>query len=351
MTLRHAFLPGRGRWLAVFLGLGILIQWSATRAGAVDDDDVPLPAAFDKALPENIKDLQAIQQHVKSLLKKTMAATVGVQVGGAQGSGVIITKDGIILTAGHVSAKPNQEVKIVMPDGRTLKGKTLGANHIIDSGMIKITQKGEYPFCEMAVSADLKVGQWCMAIGHPGGVKEGRNPVVRLGRIQKVSKDGITTDCTLVGGDSGGPLFDMHGKVIGIHSRIADAITTNIHVPVDTYRDTWDRLAKGEEWGKQGGKGAGKGGKNADPAYMGLSWDAESTDCRVLAVNTGSPAAKAGLLPNDIIQKFDGEPVDTGYDLERFMRSKRPGNEIALVVKRGNSTVELHVTLGKRPPE
>jgi serine protease Do len=355
MTLRHALVPGRGRWLAVFLGLGILIQWSAIQAGAIDDGDAPLPAAFDKALPENIKDLQAIQQHVKSLLKKTMAATVGVQVGGAQGSGVIITKEGIILTAGHVSAVPDRDVKIVMSDGRTLKGKTLGANHIIDSGMIKITQKGEYPFCEMAVSADLKVGQWCMAIGHPGGVKEGRNPVVRLGRIQKVSDSAIQTDCTLVGGDSGGPLFDMHGKVIGIHSRIADAITTNIHVPVDTYRDTWDRLAKGEEWGKpggKGGKGGGKGGgKNADPAYMGLYWDRESKDCRVLAVNTGSPAAKAGLLANDIIQKFDGKSVKTGDDLEFFMSSQRPGNEIALVVKRGNSTVELRVMLGKKPPE
>jgi serine protease Do len=218
--------------------------------------------------------------------------------------------------------------------------------------MIKITEKGEYPFCEMAVSADLKVGQWCLAIGHPGGYREGRDPVIRLGRIQKVSKTAIQTDCVLVGGDSGGPLFDMHGKVIGIHSRIAEAVTTNIHVPVDTYRDTWDRLAKGDEWGKQGGgKGAGKGPKNANPAYMGVYPDPESKDCRILTVNTGSPAAKAGLLANDIIQKFDGEYVENGDDLEKIMRTKQAGNEVAVLVKRGDTTIELRVTLGKRPAE
>src|SRR5437588_8243199 len=256
MTLWHVSSPGWGRWFGLLVGLTLLTGGGAARADSTDNE---LPAVFDKAVPENKSDLRTIQQHVKSLLKKTMPSTVGLLVGAAQGSGVIVSKDGIVLTAGHVSGVVDRKCKIVMPDGRILNGKTLGANYGIDSGMIQITDKGDYPFSEMANSAEIKAGQWCMAIGHPGGWQKGRDPVVRLGRVQEASKTFIQTDCALVGGDSGGPLFDMYGKVIGIHSRIGKLITANLHVPIDTYRDTWDRLATGEEWGKNpfGGKTAG----------------------------------------------------------------------------------------------
>src|SRR6202007_2067273 len=100
--------------------------------------------------------------------------------GGAQGSGVIVTKEGLILTAGHVSGLAERKCKVILPDGKILSGKTLGANHGIDSGMIQITDPGDYPFCEMADSSAARVGAWCMAIGHPGGVQKGRDPVVRL---------------------------------------------------------------------------------------------------------------------------------------------------------------------------
>src|SRR6185295_10127401 len=93
---------------------------------------------------------------------------------------------------------------------------------------------------------------------HGGGLKPGREiPPVRLGRINGVPAKAVpdkvgwlSSDCTLVGGDSGGPLFDMQGKVIGIHAQILDALTSNFHVPVDTFRVEWQRLIKGEDWGK-----------------------------------------------------------------------------------------------------
>ena len=121
--------------------------------------------------------------------------------------------------------------------------------------MVKIGVEGKYPALEMGNSADLKVGQWVIAIGHPGGFRENRTPVVRVGRILFVSSFVIRTDCTLVGGDSGGPLFDMQGRVIGIHSRIGGlAISENMHVPVDTFREEWARLAAGESYGKDIGQ-------------------------------------------------------------------------------------------------
>src|SRR5262249_46582566 len=214
-----------------------LLMFTLIGPATADDakPEVKLPAVLDKVAPENIEELKAIQLQVRKVLEKAIPCTVGIRIGAAQGSGVIVSKDGYVLTAGHVSGTPGKDCTLVLPDGKTVKGKTLGVNRGIDSGMIKIVEEREWPFVEIGKSADLKAGQWCIATGHPGGYKNGRSPVVRVGRILTPGKSAITSDCTLVGGDSGGPLFDMSGRVIGIHSRIGGSITSNVHVPVDTY--------------------------------------------------------------------------------------------------------------------
>ena len=223
----------------------VLVAGMAAACQQSQDADLKLPPALDKVMPESLEDLKAIEAHVETLVKKVMAAVVNVRIG-AQGSGVVISEDGLVLTAGHVSGQPGRDCTLTFADGKQVKGKSLGQNKSADSGLIKIVDAGKYPFCEMGKSSELKKNQWCMAIGHPGGLKPGRLPPVRLGHISSPGGNFITTDCTLVGGDSGGPLFDMYGKVIGIHSRIGNQITANMHVPVDIYRQEWERLVKGE---------------------------------------------------------------------------------------------------------
>ncbi len=238
--------PRRSPLLLFVLAFGLLAfgLLQPSRADEPQPKSAPL-----KTVPENVDDLRAIEKRVQAVVAKVTPAVVGVRVGAAQGSGVIIDKDGTVLTAGHVSGLPGRDAQIILPDGKKLKAKTLGQNKGIDSGMLKITDEGDWPAVEMGKSSDLKPGQWVVAIGHPGGYRSNRTPVVRVGRILTVNKFLIRTDCTLVGGDSGGPLFDMEGRVIGIHSRIGGAITENVHVPVDTYRETYAKLAKGESWG------------------------------------------------------------------------------------------------------
>lgn len=312
---------------------------------AVADDpkqsEIVPPSVFDKAVPENVEDLKAIQEHVRKVLQKVMPCTVGVRIGAAQGSGVIVSKDGFVLTAGHVSGTPGRDCTLVLHDGKTIKAKTLGANRGIDSGMIKITEEREWPFVEMGKSGDLKPGQWCIATGHPGGFKAGRTPVVRLGRLLNPGKTALTSDCTLVGGDSGGPLFDMQGRVIGIHSRIGGSITANVHVPVDTYRDTWDRLVKGEAFG--GGPFV-----QATDAWLGVQSDPDSKGCVLSQIVQGSPAEKAGLKAMDVVLKFDGQKIESFDELAGLIRKKKPGDEVSMEVKRGEETLSLKVTLGKR---
>jgi serine protease Do len=160
-----------------------------------------------------------------------------------------VSKEGHVLTAGHVSGTAGREVTLLLPDGRKLKGKTLGIQLGLDSGLIQITDKGDWPVAVMGQSAELKPGQWCLALGHPGGYLPGRSAVARLGRILSQNPPAIMTDCALTGGDSGGPLLDLQGKVIGITSRGNAGAMEQIAVPVDAYRDTWERLVKGEVWG------------------------------------------------------------------------------------------------------
>jgi serine protease Do len=294
------------------------------------------PAALDKPVPENVKDLREIQEQVKRVVSRVTPAVVGIHMGTSGGSGVIISKDGHVLTAGHISGKPDRPVTVILTDGRRVKGKTLGSNQGIDSGLIQITDPGEWPVVEMGDAASLKKGQWCLALGHPNGYRNGRLPPVRLGRVLSVNSFLIRTDCALVGGDSGGALFDLNGKVIGIHSRIGESIASNIHVPVDTYRSTWDRLVQGEVWGGR-----------ANEPYLGVLADVEAKECRIRSVERDSPAAKAGLQADDVVTRFNKQRVTSLEDLKNFLQKHKPGDEVSLEIQRGDELLTLKVVIGR----
>ena len=297
-------------------------------------------SVFDKPAPESAEDLRAIQDHVHKVLEKVLPCTVNVRIGTSQGSGVIVSADGYVLTAGHVSGDPGRRCVVTLPDGREVRGETLGVNEGMDSGMVRITAKGEWPHAEMGDSSKVRKGQWCLAVGHPGGYKPGRSPVVRLGRVVSVGPTSIRTDCTLVGGDSGGPLFDMDGKVIGIHSRIGAPITANHHVPVDTYRDTWDRLVRGEAWGGRFG---------SDKPYYGIQFDPDRPgECRVLQVIEDGPARKAGLKPGDVVLMVAETRVRALEELRTLIQGYKPGDEVVLTVRRGDETLTITIKPERR---
>jgi len=243
--------PSSRRLLPVARRVLMLACISACLAGAVLLAPAPVLAAADEppvAAPKDVGELRALEARVQEVVEQVLPATVGVQIGHARGSGVIVSPDGYVMTAGHVVGKPGQSVTFILPDGKTVKGKTLGLFKNADAGLMKIEDKGEWPYVEKGHSADLRPGQWCVAVGHPLGYQKGRPPVVRVGRVLRARDNAIQTDCPLVGGDSGGPLFDLEGRVIGINSRIGGGMHMNYHVSVDVFHDVWDRLAKGDAW-------------------------------------------------------------------------------------------------------
>ncbi len=297
-----------------------------------------LSRLLDGGSPATVEDLQLIQERVQKLTEKLIACTVGVQVEHAWGSGVLISKDGYVLTAAHVAGRPGRDARFMLSDGRVLKGKTLGLYRTLDAGLMKITDEGEYPAADMGASDAVKEGYWCLATGHPGGYQDDRKPVLRMGRVLLTTNNAITTDCTLVGGDSGGPLFDLEGHVIGINSRIGPRITANMHVPVNTYKENWDRMVKADAWGHMEGH---------EP-YIGIRGEADVTAAKVASVVPNSPAEKVGVKAGDVIVTCNGQQVGDFKAFREFIRERQPGDKIKLQVRRGEETMDFDVTLTRQ---
>jgi serine protease Do len=224
-----------------FLAVALL---GCVSAQAADLDAI---LALSKPVPKTIDDLRLIEREATKIADKVIPCSVGVQVGPNHGSGVVISKDGLILTAAHVASQPGRNATIRFPDGTTVRAKTLGMNMEADGALIQINDEREWPFAPLVTLDDYpKPGDWCIATGHPGGFDPERSPPVRFGRIIDVNKYILRTDCPINSGDSGGPLFDLEGRVIGIHSRIAEQATVNLHGPVLEFLESWEQMKAGE---------------------------------------------------------------------------------------------------------
>ena len=326
-------------WFACAAVLGVLPASSGIADEALP---APLEAILAGATPSSVSELRAMQQQIQKVTKRVLPCTVGVRVGQAHGSGVIINQEGYVLTAAHVATRPGEQAVLIMHDGRQIRGETLGTYRTLDAGLVRITEEQStsrfhWPHAPLGNSADLVPGQWCLATGHPGGFEPGRAPVLRVGRILSLKDDAaITTDCTLIGGDSGGPLFDINGRVIGIHSRIGNPLSVNLHVPVDAFRQEWDRLVAGEAWGHTPG---------VQP-YIGVRGAKDAKTAKIAEVTPDSPAAVGGIKPGDTILKFNDRPVTDFASLKAYVNNEQPGTRVRLQIRRDSELLQLELEIG-----
>ncbi|MCI0534004.1 MAG: S1C family serine protease [Verrucomicrobiales bacterium] len=295
-----------------------------------------LPNAFRQDTPASLADLRFMEKHVRNLVGQVSPAVVAVRVGGSTGSGVVISADGLVLCAAHVCGQPNREVRFTFPNGRSARGTTLGTDHEMDAGLMRITDKGPWPHASIGQVTQSSLGDWVLALGHPGGFDAQRPAVVRLGRIISLTQSALRTDCTLLGGDSGGPLFDMYGRVIGIHSRISESTAENFHVPIARYVETWVRLAKGENWGGSAGSSIGAG--YAD----------HPDGCQLNRIDENGPAFKAGLRVGDVVTKMNGRTIKNSGAFRQYVRQSKPGESITLEVKRETEKLFIKVIVEMR---
>ncbi len=295
----------------------------------------------------NADSMAELQRSVKAVSAKVGSATVAlVAEGGETGSGVIVSADGLILTAAHVVGGEDVML-VVFPDGRVEKGRVLGANFTRDAAMVQILKEGKYPHVELGDSDALNVGDFTVALGHSKGFDPERPAPVRLGRLCTDGKQRfLITECTLIGGDSGGPLFDLRGKLVGIHSSIGPALKLNNHVPVSVFKRDWKKLLAGQHWGQLGLH------PMADPEspVLGFAMTEAMGVPGVLVedVVVASPADAAGIRPGDVVTHMDGRVLRSVRDLLRELGRFRPGDTVTLIVQRKGASYTSKLTFGRR---
>jgi serine protease Do len=293
-------------------------------------------------VPQTVEQLREIERRVGAVVDTAGPATVGLMVGrrGA-GSGVVIDEAGTILTAAHVIGEPGRPLRVFFPDGSTAMARSLGSDVETDTGMAKLEGEGPWPFVPLVGGDGPAAGDWVVALGHPAGFNEERPTTVRLGRVIRVRSDGsgVQSDCTLIGGDSGGPLLNLEGQVVGIHSRIGPNARTNIHVGAAEFRRVWDRLASGERWGER------------RAPLLGIVYrDAEAgAGVDVQRVMRATAAAEAGLRRGDRIVQLNGLPVRDQRDVFETMSMQAPGDTLRLTLLREQRRLTLDAVLGEAP--
>ncbi|TKC06218.1 S1C family serine protease [Pedobacter frigoris] len=195
-------------------------------------------------------DARRLENEVKQTGQKAFASavlikpydTLSKRVLSGMFSGVVVDAEGYILSAAH-AVRPDRIYQIYFPDGKTFLAKGLGRIPANDAAVLKIIEKGVWPFAEMGWSGSLKKYEPCISIAYPGSLPQ-LKPTLRFGYVvDKNAKNGfIQTTCLMEPGDSGGPVFDLQGRVIGLHSQIELGLDGNFEIAVDLYRKYWKAL-------------------------------------------------------------------------------------------------------------
>jgi serine protease Do len=267
------------------------------------------------------------------------------------GSGFVIDAGGTVITNNHVIDGAD-EIEVIFNDGRRLKAELIGKDAKTDIAVLKVKSDTPLPFVEFGDSSTLRVGDWVMAIGNPFGL----GGTVTLGIVSAMNRninagpydDFIQTDASINRGNSGGPLFSMDGKVVGVNTAIISpsggSIGIGFSVPSDTARNVIDQLIKFGET-RRGWLGVRIQNVTDDLAEsLGLE---KAHGALVADVTATSPAEKAGIKAGDVVVSLDGKEMKDSRQLSRVVGQLAPDTTVKVGVLRKGKPVEIEVTLGR----
>ena len=276
----------------------------------------------------------------------------GDEVPSGVGSGFFISADGYLLTNHHV-VDGADEIYVTLTDKREFKGKLIGSDKRTDVALVKIEAAG-LPKLPIGDSVKLRVGEWVLAIGSPFGFEN----TVTAGIVSAKGRDTgdflpfIQTDVAVNPGNSGGPLINMAGEVVGINSQIYSRsggfMGISFAIPIDEATRVSDQLKTAGRV-VRGRIGVGIADVTKEVAEpLGLP---RAAGALVRNVESGGPADKAGIEAGDIITKWDGKPVEKSSELPRFVGATKPGSKVTMTVWRKGANKELAVTVAELEPE
>jgi serine protease Do len=278
------------------------------------------------------------------------------------GSGFIVSADGYVVTNNHVVVPAGREgqvesITVTLSDGTEYPAKIVGRDTASDLAVLKISNGKPLPFVKFGDSRSARVGDWVIAIGNPfglgGTVTSGIISAVYRATGSYTAYDRyIQTDASINRGNSGGPLFDMRGQVIGINNAIfsptGGSVGIGFAIPAEVAGPIVEQLKKGE---------------TIERGYLGVRIQALNEDLAaslgipqrrgefVQAVEPGGAAAKAGIQPGDVVMEVDGKQVTSDQTLSYIVANTRPGSRIPIVLIRKGRKMTVHATVGKRPTE
>lgn len=269
-----------------------------------------------------------------------------------QGSGFITSQDGYVLTNHHV-INGASSITVALPDNREFKAQVIGSDARTDVALLKIDATN-LPFLRMADSNKLKVGEWVVAAGSPFGLKN----TITAGVVSAINRDTgdylsfIQTDAAVNPGNSGGPLVNMSGEVVGINSQILTPSGAfsgiALAIPIN------DALQVAEQLRTKGKVERGRVGVSIQPVTeemakeLGLS---KAQGVVIAQIEAGSPAAQAGLQTGDVVTKINGAVVESIRDFARYIGESKPGTRLQLEVWREGRSQNVDMTVGEARPE
>lgn len=272
----------------------------------------------------------------------------GQQVPRGVGSGFFISADGYVLTNHHV-VKDADDIYVTLTDRREFKAKVIGSDERTDVALIKIEATGMTPL-KIGDPNQLRKGEWVVAIGSPFGL----DSTVTAGIVSAKGRDTgdylpfIQTDVAVNPGNSGGPLLNMRGEVVGINSQIISRsggfMGISLSIPIDDAMRVVDQLrTTGRVTRGRIGVQIGEVTKEVADA-IGLG---KTAGASVGMVEPGSPAEKAGIEPGDVVLKFDNKTIDRSSDLPRAVGETKPGTKSTIQVWRRGATRDLTITVAE----
>ncbi|TCJ19518.1 DegQ family serine endoprotease [Parasulfuritortus cantonensis] len=267
-----------------------------------------------------------------------------------QGSGFIVSSDGYILTNTHV-VDGADEVTVKLPDRREFRAKVIGSDEKSDVALLKI-KADHLPKVAIGDPDKLKVGEWVLAIGAPFGFENSVTAGIVSAKGRALPHGSYTpfiqTDVAVNPGNSGGPLFNMRGEVVGMNSQIISRsggyMGLSFAIPIDVAMEVAEQIKAGGKVSR-GRLGVMIQEVTADLAdSFGLG---KPRGALVSEVEADSPAEKAGIKPSDIILGYDGKPVDNSIDLPRMVAATKPGSQVVMSVWRKGATRDVTVKVGE----
>lgn len=314
-----------------------------------------------------------IEKDFVTIVRENMPSVVGISVLKPEGDGVldfnvtkkwgigtglIVSNKGYILTNQHLASDVNGVITVTLENGKEIKGKTIWNEANLDLAIIKIDTNDNLKVAKLGSAKSSEIGEDVIAIGNPLGLEfqktVTKGVVSGLSRTLKVEDERTTvimenliqTDASINTGNSGGPLINSYGEVIGINTvKITSAEGIGFAVPIDIVKPILEKLERNEKF---------------EEGYLGIfAYDAEivpylnreidtNSGIYVATVNVAGPSYIAGIKEGDIILKVDNVEINKMNELREFIYKKGPGDKIELIVLRDNSEIIKEITLGKK---